>query len=389
MKSAFKIVFVLCSLMLLLPTESRAAPVADGKPPKVTASAACLMDVSNGQIYYQKEGDKRREPASLTKIMTGILAIERGNLKDIVTVKKRAAVVSMGQDIGLNTGDRLYLEDLLKAALMYSANDSTVAIGEHIAGNHDDFVKMMNDKARKLGMKNTQFANTNGFHHPNHYTTANDLAILTSYALKNKTFARLVATKEATISWQPKVQTKIETAQDTQKEPPKQRLLHNTNRLLDSDFEGINGVKTGTTARAGNCLIASATQGRRQLIAVILNSNNRWSDATSLLEYGFNEVKPVVLAEKDEVIAELKVTEGVEQKVTLVAAKKLEIYLPVIQVEKIQRKINLYPTANAPVKQGHKLGTITYVVEGKEIATVDLVANQDIKRISWLKRLFH
>ena len=200
MKSALRIVFVLFSLILLLPTEGRAAPAADGKPPKVTASAACLMDVSSGQIYYQKEGDKRREPASLTKIMTGILAIEKGNLKDIVTVKKRAAAVSMGQDIGLNTGDRLYLEDLLKAALMYSANDSTIAIGEHIAGNHDDFVKMMNDKARELGMKNTQFANTNGFHHPNHYTTANDLAILTSYALKNKTFARFVATKEATIT---------------------------------------------------------------------------------------------------------------------------------------------------------------------------------------------
>lgn len=367
-----------------------ASPSTEEQLPQIKASAACLMDVETGQIYFEKEGDKRREPASLTKIMTAILAIENGNLHDIVTVHKRAASVSMGQDIGLNNGDRLYLEDLLKAALMFSANDSTVAIGEHIGGSHDLFVRMMNDKARVLGMKNSHFANTNGFHHPNHYTTANDLATLSSYALKNKTFANFVSTKEATINWLPKgvdVKTSND-PKDNSNEVTKQRQVRNTNRLLHSDFEGINGVKTGTTPRAGNCLIASATREGRQLVVVILDSNNRWNDATRLLDWGFNEVKPVVMVEKDEIVSELPVQEGVEQRVHLVAAQKVEACIPIAQRDKVERKINLSPSPTAPVQQGTKLGRAIYLLNGKEIAAVDLVANQSIDRISFWKRLW-
>lgn len=382
------LVGVLC-LNLFVPLTIWASPSAEGQLPKIKASAACLMDVQTGQIYFEKEGDKRREPASLTKIMTAILAIENGNLHDIVTVHKKAASVSMGQDIGLNNGDRLYLEDLLKAALMYSANDSTVAIGEHIGGNHDQFVKMMNDKAQALGMKNSHFANTNGFHHPNHYTTANDLAILSSYALKNKTFAKFVSTKEATINWLPKQDVKTsKDPKDSGNEVTKQRQVRNTNRLLHSDFEGINGVKTGTTPRAGNCLIASATREGRQLVVVILHSNNRWNDATRLLDWGFNEVKPVVMVEKDEIISELPVIEGVEQRVRLVASQKVEAYIPMVERDKVERKITLFSSPKAPVEKGAKLGRASYLLNGKEIAAVDLVANQSIDRISFWKRLW-
>ncbi|MDO7786705.1 D-alanyl-D-alanine carboxypeptidase [Desulforamulus aquiferis] len=365
-----------------------AAPqTSEGQPPKIKASAASLIDVGSGQIYFQKEGDKRREPASLTKIMTAILAIEKGDLKDVVTVRKRAAAVSMGQDIGLKSGDKLYLEDLLKAALMYSANDSTVAIGEHIAGEHDLFVKMMNDKAKSLGMKNTNFANTNGFHHPNHYTTANDLAILTSYALQNETFAKIVSTEEAVITWLPDEESKSVTENGEEK-PLKQRTIHSTNRLLRSDYQGINGVKTGTTPRAGNCLVASAAREGRQLAVVILNSNNRWNDATRLLDYGFKEVRPVVLAEKDELVTELEVREGLEKRVSLVALERLEVYVPRIEVEKIQRKVVLTPAPEAPVKRGDKLGKMKFYLDDKELGAVDLVANQDVDRLSWFKRLF-
>lgn len=383
------VVLLMISLCLLgFPVSLWAEPTAQGQPPKIKASAACLMDVSSGQVYFEKEGDKRREPASLTKVMTAILAIENGDLRDVVTVGKRAAAVSMGQDIGLKTGDRLYLEDLLKAALMFSANDSTVAIGEHIGGNHDMFVKMMNDKARALDMRNSHFANTNGYHHPNHYTTARDLAILSSYALKNEIFAQFVSTKEATISWLPQAREDVKTTQNESIEPVRQRDLRNTNRLLHSDFAGINGVKTGTTPRAGNCLIASATREGRQLVVVILNSNNRWNDATRLLEWGFNEVKSVVLVEKDEIMGEIPVLEGVEQKVHLVSASKLECYIPIVNMEKVQHKIILSAAPTAPVSQGTKLGRVVYYLEGREIAAVDLVANQNIEPLAWYKRLF-
>lgn len=382
------VVICLCAFLfnLFYLTQGFGETATRDKPSKIKASAACLMDVSTGQIYFQKEGDKRREPASLTKVMTAILAIENGNLKDVVTVGKRASAVSMGQDIGLRTGDRLYLEDLLKAALMYSANDSTVAIGEHIGGSHEMFVKMMNDKAGVLGMKNTRFANTNGYHHPSHYTTANDLAILTSYALKNRTFAELVKTEETTITWLPKEDSTV-TQKDTENNT-RERTIRNTNRLLRSDFEGIDGVKTGTTPRAGNCLIASATRAGRQLAVVILNSNNRWNDATGLLEFGFNEVRPVVLAEKDEQLGKLQVLEGVEKEVTLAAANRVEVYLAPYDVGKIEERKNLTEAPRAPIPKGAKLGSVTYILHGKGIASVDLIANQNIERVSWLKRVF-
>lgn len=387
---------LLLGFLMLLGCINHAAAqpaAAQGKPPKVKASAACLMDVATGQIYFQKEGDKRREPASLTKVMTAILAIENGNLKDVVTVKKRAAAVSMGQDIGLQTGDRLYLEDLLKAALMFSANDSTVAIGEHIAGDHDLFVQMMNDKALSLGMTNTRFANTNGFHHPNHYTTANDLAVLTSYALKNKIFAQMVSTEEAEISWLPKETDKpganLEVTQNGEIVPLKTRTIHSTNRLLRSDFKGINGVKTGTTPRAGNCLIASATREGRQLVVVILNSDNRWNDATKLLDFGFNEVRPVVLVEKGELVTDLEVVDGVEKKINLVAAERVQIYTTSIELEKIKRKLKLEQAPTAPVSQGTRLGQLKFYLNDKEIASVDLVSSQEVGKISWIRKLLN
>ena len=386
-KKYISIILGVLIVNLLLPGKVWSETSEASKLPQIKASNACLMEVATGQIHFAKEGDKRREPASLTKVMTSIVAIEKGNLKDIVTVQQRAARVSMGQDIGLNTGDRLYLADLLKAALLYSANDSTVAIGEHVGGNHDQFINMMNEKAAALGMKNTRFANTNGFHHPNHYTTANDLAKLTCYALKNKTFAEFVRTKEATITWLPK-EKDAEVGEGEEKSALKQRILRTTNRLLDSDFEGIDGVKTGTTPRAGNCLIASATREGRQLVAVVLNSSNRWDDAAKLLEYGFNEVKRRVLIEKDEVVSEIQVLEGVEKKVTLVTANGVEAYVPNIDLDKLESQIQLNPTPLAPIKQGDKLGKMIFVLKGKEIGTVDLIANQHIERLPWYKRLF-
>jgi len=387
-KKYVSVLFYWTLFIMFLPSLVDAAPTAvkGGEPPKITASAACLMDVTSGQIYFEKQGDKRKEPASLTKIMTAILAIEKGNLRDVVTVSKNAAIVSMGQDIGLNTGDKLCLEDLLKAALLYSANDSTVAIGEHIGGSHDNFIKMMNDKAKALGMKNTRYANTNGYHNPNHYTTANDLAILTCYALKNPTFAKFVRTKEATIKWLPS--EKELNSKQVGSNPPRQRVIRNTNALLESNFEGINGVKTGTTPRAGNCLIASAARGGRQLVAVILNSDNRWNDATNLLEYGFREVTPVVVAEKDERMAELQVVEGIDKKVSLVAARKVEVSVLRKDIDKIEEKINLAPAPKAPVTQGMKLGYATFLLNGKEIASVDLIANKNIDRLPWYRRIF-
>ncbi|MGB9825968.1 MAG: D-alanyl-D-alanine carboxypeptidase family protein, partial [Desulfofundulus sp.] len=220
--------------------------VAGAAPPPVTADAAVLMDARSGRIFYDKNGLQKREPASLTKIMTAIIALEYGRLNDVVTVSRNAAAVGMGSILDLRTGEKITLENLLKAALIMSANDSTVAIAEHVAGSEEDFIRMMNAKAMVLGALHTSFANTNGYHHPRHYSCARDLAVITRYALQNPIFNQIVSTRETTISF----------CNSKRKE-----AIFNTNRLLrEGSYPGIDGVKTGSTPRAGNCLIASATR---------------------------------------------------------------------------------------------------------------------------------
>ncbi len=344
------------------------------KAPVISSFAGVLMDAESGQIYYSKKGDVRREPASLTKIMTAILAIENGNLDDLVTVSRRAASVSVGQDIGLKTGDRLILENLVKAALIYSANDSTVAIAEHIGGTEQEFIRMMNAKALLLGAYSTRFANTNGYHHPNHYTTARDLAVITRYALGNKKFAELVGTPETTIQW----------ADGREKE------IRNTNRLLkNGTYQGLYGVKTGSTPRAGDCLIAAANRDGRNLIAVVLHSRNRYNDAAKLLDYGFDHIDKVTLCRSSEKLASKRIDGGVLHEVALVAGKTAEVYLPEDDVAMVKREIKFDGPVRAPVRRGQRLGEVVYSCEGKELARVELISAADVEKPGLFGRLYN
>lgn len=363
-----KIFAVVFSLLL---TFIFAAP-ARAERPGVTAAAAVLMDAGNGQIYFSKKGEARREPASLTKIMTAIIALEYGNLQEEVTISRRAASVAVGQDIGLKAGDRITLENLLKAALLYSANDSTVAIAEHVAGSEKEFVGMMNAKAVLLGAHHTRFANTNGYHNPNHYTTATDLALITRYALQIKKFAELVSTREDTIRWV----------------DGREKEVRNTNRLLrDDSFQGICGVKTGSTPRAGDCLIAAAFRGDRKLIAVVLHSHARYRDAVKLLDYGFNHVVPVALCSRSELVASQQVIGGLEKEVPVVTGRAVEFDLAEDDREAVKKNVSLGEPPHAPVRVGQKLGEVVYTLNGKELARVELVAARDIPKPGLFRRL--
>jgi D-alanyl-D-alanine carboxypeptidase (penicillin-binding protein 5/6) len=354
-------------LFFLIPVSPAAA-----KAPAITASAGILMDAASGQVYYAKQGDARREPASLTKIMTAILAIEYGHMEEVVTVSRRAASVSVGQDIGLQPGDRLTLENIVKAALVYSANDSTVAIAEHIAGSEKEFVRMMNAKALLLGAYNTQFTNTNGYHNPNHYTTAKDLALITRYALGIGKFRELVSTCETTVSW----------------EDGREKTIRNTNRLLrDGSYQGIYGVKTGSTPRAGDCLITAAVRSDKKLIAVVLHSRNRYQDAVRLLDYGFNHVVSTTLCRAGEEMARPDVTDGVLSRVPAVAVKPLEVILAEDQLAGIKKEIKIAGPLQAPVRRGQRLGQAIYMLEGSELARVNLVSSLDVPKPGVLSRI--
>ncbi|HOV79886.1 MAG TPA: D-alanyl-D-alanine carboxypeptidase family protein [Bacillota bacterium] len=358
---------VLLSLLCLFPDAAAAAE------PRVTADDAVLMEVETGQVYFARNHTRRADPASLTKIMTAVVALENGDPNDVVTVSGRAASVSMGSIIDLRKGEKIKLDELLKAALICSANDSTVAIAEHVGGSHDRFVMMMNAKAAALGLFGTRFVNTNGYHHPNHYTTAYDLAVLTRYALGIPRFNELVQTAETTVYWV---------------EPEKrEEKISNSNRLLHSDYEGIDGVKTGTTPTAGNCLIASASRDGRRLIAVALHSDDRYRDCVRMLDYGFKVIKPVPVVNSGERFAVSPVKDGASPSVDVVAEKNLEVRIDPDDLPELEKKTEVFAPPAAPVKKGQSLGRVVFSLHGQEIGAVNLVAGADVPRKGWYGQL--
>ena len=246
---------------------------------EVNAAAAVLMDAKTGQVLYARNPDEPLPPASVTKILTALVILERGRLSDTVVVSQEAARVG-GYRLGLRRGQQLSLQDLLAAILIRSANDAAVAAAEHVGQGLEGYVALMNAKAEELGMLHSHFANPHGLDEPGHFTTARDMAVLTRVALEQPAFARLVRTREISVTiWNPGRRGLVARA----------RPILSHNKLLGR-LEGADGVKTGYTDGAGRCLVASASRGDQRMIAVLLNDPRRWSDAASLLEFGFEAV---------------------------------------------------------------------------------------------------
>lgn len=248
------------------------AMFADGRPlpwRKVPAHSILLKELNSGRILYEHEAGKRLSPASLTKIMSALVILELGRLDDQVTVSKNAARAHKTH-LRLKPGQVFRLEDLLKAMLIVSANDACLAAVEHVGGDEDQFVALMNAKATALGLGDTHFSNACGFDGLDHYSTAEDLAQLSQIALQQPTFRQLVREERSIIvpvnGYRPYV-------------------LHNTNRLLGR-IPGVEGIKTGFTSKAGRCLIAKVSQNGSDLLLVILNSNRRWDTAKNLINFG-------------------------------------------------------------------------------------------------------
>lgn len=277
------ILLVLWNLTILIPPAALAQKdrisasqahtiLADGRPlpwRKVPAHSILLKELNSGRVLYEHEAGKRLSPASLTKIMSALVILEQGRLDDQVTVSKNAARAHKTH-LRLKPGQVFRLEDLLKAMLIVSANDACLAAVEHVGGDEDQFVTLMNAKAAALGLSDTHFSNACGFDGVDHYSTAEDLAQLSLTALEQPTFRQLVREEHSIIvpvnGYRPYV-------------------LHNTNRLLGR-IPGVEGVKTGFTSKAGRCLIAKVSQNGSDLLLVILNSNRRWDTAKNLINFG-------------------------------------------------------------------------------------------------------
>lgn len=238
-------------------------------PPDLTASGIVIMDADSGTILYEKNPDERLAPASTTKIMTALITLKNYDLEDVVTVK---TVITEPQIMGLYSGEKITVENLLLGTMIHSANDAAFALAEHSPGGVTEFVSLMNAEAQKLGLTNTMYANPIGFDDENQYTTSKDLAKLASAALKNKVLTKIVGYPQITVS-------------DTTH--TYFHSLKNVNQLLGKT-PGVSGLKTGFTQEAGECLVATAERNGHKIVTVLLKSGDRFGETEQLITWAFN-----------------------------------------------------------------------------------------------------
>jgi len=328
--------------------------------PVIDAASAIVMDSVTGRVLFEKNAYTKRPMASTTKIMTAIIALEHGNLEDVVTVSKRAASIG-GSVINLKAGEKLKLKELLYGLMLRSGNDAAIAIAEHVGGSYDNFIDMMNKKAALLGAKNTQFKTPHGLDVNGHYSTAYDMALITKYAIKNPIFSKIVSTKSTQIA---------------------SRGMYNTNEMLGL-YPGADGVKTGYTGLAGRCLVTSATRDNWRIISVVLGCSSRTKRAQSsksILDYAFANYKLHTLLKKGEQIDTVQVKKGIKETVPVIASEYITFPLREDELKSIKKRINIPDAVNAPVYAGEDIGSVEYVLKGEVIAEVPLKVWNNVRR---------
>ena len=347
------------------------------------------MEASTGKVVYEKNGYEKKYPASTTKIMTAILAIEHCNLNETATASEFAinSVPSGYSTANIQIGETLSVKDLLYALLLQSANESAVILAEHVSGSQEAFANLMNEKAKELGCKNTHFINPNGIHNENHYTTAYDLALITQYAMKNQTFRDIVKTTSFTLP-------------ATTSYPSESRTYANTNNLIIYDarnrpdnyyYKYATGVKTGYTSAAKNCLVASAEKNGIEYISVVLGASityestgsvsHRYVDTISLFDYAFDNFSFRKLKSANNLIKTIKIENGKkdENSLDLLIASDVNSLVSLDNKStQIDPDITLKEGLSAPITKGDIVGTISYKVEGINYTT-DLIAGNDVE----------
>lgn len=328
--------------------------------PYVTAHSAILMDAQTGDVLYERDAHKQRPPASTTKILTALIAIEMADLQELATVSDKAGRVGESS-IHLNRGNQLKLEELVEGALIRSGNDACVAIAEQTAGSHDEFVRLMNLKAISLGAQNSNFMNTNGLPDKNHYSTAYDLAMITRYAMNNPVFSQIVAQKTAAIRFEV---------------PSKTQTANNTNKLL-WNYPWADGVKTGTTNAAGKCLVASATKDGRRLICVVLDAPDRYGDSERLLEWGFQHTEMVAMGKNGE---EITAYPGLDSKLQAVLGADVIFCVEKAKRDDVTAQAEFQSRISSSLKAGDVIGSYNILLGDKVLKRVPLVAKRDYAR---------
>lgn len=337
----------------------------------VTADSAVVIDALTGQVLYGKNMHVRRPPASTTKIVTTILALELGNLQDKVTASKRAASQE-GSSIWLTTGEVLTLEEMLYGIMLSSGNDASVAVAEYIAGSVEEFAVLMNRKSQEIGALNSTFKNPNGLPHNEHLTTAYDLAMIMRYGMQNPMFRKLNATQVKEISWPGNTWN---------------RVLHNHNKLLKM-YEGCDGGKTGYTKAAGRCLISTATRNGRRVITIVLHADALWEDSTTLLDYGLDQFTNITLFKAGEVVHVAEFAGSREKELQLMSARDFVVTIPRGQESKVTKTIHLRENLQVPIMKGEKVGNMEISLNGEKVGQLDLIAKEDLTEVSLVHRFW-
>ena len=365
-----KILSLFLPLLLLL----ACFPVLPAAADEVTLSApsAVLMEASTGRVLFEKDPHAVRPCASITKVMTLCLtfdAIEDGRLTMDQFLTASAHAASMGgSDIWLKEGESMTVDDLIKAAVIMSANDAAVVLAENVAGSEEAFVQLMNEKARALGMEDTVFKNCNGLDEEGHVTSAYDVALMSRELIRHEKIF------DYTLTW-------IDYLRDGATQ------LVNTNKLIRS-YSGITGLKTGTTSQAGSCITATAERNGLSLISVILGADStehRFQDAAALLDYGF--AGWAVVQPESPVLEDLPVTGGMEESVPVQAGEMPKILLEAGKAGKVEQSVALSKELAAPIKAGDTVGRITYTAGGETVAQVDITAAADVEAITFKSAL--
>lgn len=337
--------------------------------PKVLADSAILVEASTGRIIYEKNSDIEREPASMTKMLTCVIALEELNPLAEVTMSQ-AAVFAEDNTLAWSTGDSVSAHDMITAVMLVSENGGAIALAQSIAGSVPEFAAMMNDKAKQLGCKRSHFANPNGLPEPAHYSTAADMARIAVYCMKNEVFREIVGTRRTSIHW---IRPKDKWAE-----------LNNTNELLGK-YKGTNGIKTGWTRAAGGCLTASARRGELELIAVVMHSpdhDTRFDDASSMFNYGFERVRMVNGISKARAERTVFIRGG--KKATVRAGVTEDLKFPLMAGEdpkllKVTYDLPKVIDADGGIEAGAVLGEAVLRYDGKPVARVPLVARESVE----------
>lgn len=360
---------LLLGILIMFPWQVKAVSLAEN------AKSAIMIEASTGEIIFEKNSHEKLAPASMTKMMSMLLiveAIDRGDLKwnQMITVSENASSMG-GSQILLETGEKMSVQDLFKGIAVASGNDAVVALSEAVAGTEDEFVKRMNERAKELGLNETNFKNPHGLDTANHYSSAYDMAMIAKELVRHEKVLEFTSIYE-----------------DYLRENQENKVwLVNTNKLVRF-YDGVDGLKTGYTKEAGYCLTSTAKRGDTRFITVVMgepDTKTRNNETTSMLDYGFSQYATEKVLDKDSIVGTVRVEKGKKDTVKLV---------PMDDVTVLNKKVSKKKNANyevkinpltAPIKKGEQVGELILKVEGEKERTIPLTVNQTIEKANLLE----